>query len=309
MPNKSQLGFAPILIVILFTIIAGSSILVIKNIPFNQPKSSSVAQQQSTGSAQVKTVPSPITSKTPTPTSSKKPIPAQTITPASTAPSNNSNNSNSTSNSNSNSSSPSNTPTPKPTPTNSPTPTTGSLKGTIKDSNGNSLANAAFQISCSSCNNLRNGINQDEQADGSGNFTVNNLPATSLTVKPFYGHWGEVKTVTITGGQTSNVDLVVGADTTAKPTISITKGPYDNGNVNSPCFDVSTTQQNCYQLNAQYATDNETFQSQTLSSGGACTYTATICTSKTGSHTFKVKANAVSTNTESDVVSLSYTYP
>lgn len=293
MPSKSQSGFAPILIIVLLAIIAGSSILVIKNIPFNQPKPT--VEEQSTDSAQLKTSPSPTVSKTPTPTTSKKATPTPTKTPTNTTSSLN----------NSNTSNPTNTPAPK----NTPTPTTGTLKGSIKNSSGSPLANASFQITCSGCNNLRNGATQDEQADGSGNFTVNNLPAIALTVKPFYGHWGEAKTVTITGGQTANVDLVVGADTTAKPTISITRGAYNNGNVNSPCFDVSATQQNCYQLNAQYATDNETFQSQTLSSGGACTYTATICTSRTGSHTFKVKAYAVSTNTESDIASLSYTYP
>lgn len=79
------------------------------------------------------------------------------------------------------------------------------------------------------------------------NFTVNNLPAITLTVKPFYGHRGEAKTVTITGGQTTNIDLVVGADTTVKPAVSISRGPYNNGNVNSPCFDISATHQNCYQ--------------------------------------------------------------
>lgn len=115
MPSKSQSGFAPILIVILLAVIAGSSIVVIKNIPFNEPKPTSVVQQQSTSSAQIKTSPSPTVSKALTPTTSKKAAPTPTKTPTGTTSSNNSG----SSSNNSNTSSPTNTPAP----TNNPTPT------------------------------------------------------------------------------------------------------------------------------------------------------------------------------------------
>ena len=285
----SQRGFVPILIVILLAIIVGSSVLIIKNIPFNQSEPASGVEQSSTSSAQVRVSPSPIVSKTPSPTLSSK---KATLNLTTTSFNNKAaNNSSGTAN-----------------PTNTPTPTTGTLKGTIKDSNGNTLANAAFQITCNSCNNLRNGTTQDEQADGSGYFTVNNLPTITLFVKPFYSHWGDAKIVTIIGGQNTTVDLVVGADTAPKPTISITKGPYSSG-IQAPCFDVSTSQSNCYQLNANYATDNGGFSTAYLTSGGACSYVGTICTNVTGSHIFKVKSYTISTNTYSDEVTSSYTYP
>lgn len=89
-PQKpGQTGFAPILIVILIALIIGSSILVIKNIPFKQ--SSPPKAEESTSSAVVKEspnptlseVPKPITATKTAPTSSKtsSPVPSPTITP------------------------------------------------------------------------------------------------------------------------------------------------------------------------------------------------------------------------------------
>lgn len=67
---KTQLGLAPILIVLILAVIAGSSVLVIKNMPFNQPKPVP-AVRQSTDSAQVKVSQNPI--PTPVPTLTPKP--------------------------------------------------------------------------------------------------------------------------------------------------------------------------------------------------------------------------------------------
>ncbi|MBI2334206.1 hypothetical protein HYU96_00175 [Candidatus Daviesbacteria bacterium] len=122
MPIKSQSGFAPIIIVILLAIIVGSSVLVTKNIPFNQSKPAPKVEQQSTGSAQVRISPSPSLTPTkkptPTPTPTKAPEstpsnPANTPTPAITPVL-------------SSSPSPTPSPTPAPTPTAAPTPTTTS---------------------------------------------------------------------------------------------------------------------------------------------------------------------------------------
>lgn len=119
MPSKSQLGFAPILIVILLAIIAGSLVLVVKNISFNQPKQAPIIEKQSTDSAQLKTTPTPPVSKAPTITTSKKPTPIPTKAPTGTT-TNGSNNSSPSSSNNGNSSTPTNPPTPTPTPAQAP---------------------------------------------------------------------------------------------------------------------------------------------------------------------------------------------
>lgn len=85
MSSKTQSGFAPILIVIVLAIVIGSSILVIKNISINQPKSPPIVEQQSTDSAKTKVSPSPIITKTSTPTAtptvSNQVSPTLTVTP------------------------------------------------------------------------------------------------------------------------------------------------------------------------------------------------------------------------------------
>lgn len=116
MPKKFQSGFAPILIIILLATIVGASIVIIKNIPFNQPKLTSIVQQQSTISTRVNASLSPSVSKTPTLTTSKKTTLTPTKIPTSTVSNNNSNNSgNATSTP---TSVPANTPTAAPFPTN-----------------------------------------------------------------------------------------------------------------------------------------------------------------------------------------------
>lgn len=122
MPNKSQSGFSPILIIILLAVIAGASILVIKNIPFNQPEPSFVVQPQSTDSAQAKTSPSP-TAKNSSVTSAKKPTPIPTKAPTNipTSADNNNNQSNQNNSNNPTATStnqPTNTPTAAPFPAN-----------------------------------------------------------------------------------------------------------------------------------------------------------------------------------------------
>lgn len=118
MPSKSQSGFSAILIVILLAIIAGSSVVIIKNIPNNQPKPIPIVEKQSTDSgAQIKTSPSPTISKTPTPITPKQATPTPTKT---TTVNNTSNNSNS--NTNTSTPNPTNTPTPTPIPSPTATP-------------------------------------------------------------------------------------------------------------------------------------------------------------------------------------------
>lgn len=175
MSNKSQLGFAPIIIVILLAIIAGSSVLILKNIPFNQPKLTPTIQQQSTNSAQIKISPIPIASKTPAPSFlPKKATPTSTSVPSNTSTNNNnssnnssnsnSNNNNNTTNSTNNSappaatSQPTNTPTSTPTPT--PVPTTASTSDSITATtscNGSSLQ-VSVSGNLTSPNDRNNGL-------------------------------------------------------------------------------------------------------------------------------------------------------
>lgn len=120
MPNKSQSGFTPIVMVLLLTVIAGSAILVIKNFPLNQPQPTSVVQTPSTSSAQLQATPSstissPTIIKAPAITTAKKPTPILTIIPTKTPTG--------TTASNANNSSPTPTNTPTLAPTNTPTPT------------------------------------------------------------------------------------------------------------------------------------------------------------------------------------------
>lgn len=93
-----------------------------------------------------------------------------------------------------------------------------------------------------------------------------------------------------------------------KPTLQITNGPYAGGA--SPCFDVSAYHANCYELSAEYVTDdNLPYQRINLSSVGACYYRGTVCTSQTGTHTIKIRPYTVSTYLYGDTFSKSYTYP
>lgn len=183
-------------ILFLSIIILVSILITFKNLPLNQPKPTPYKQSQATNSAQVKNDSPSATSKS---SSSSKPKASSQPSSSSTTSSNSSSESNPTSSSN---------PSTNQTNTTSQTATTGSIAGTIKDQNGNALGYATFKISCS-CTNLRNGNFQDEQVNSSGSFTINNLPLTSLTLKPFYTIWGETKTVNILAGQTINVDLKV----------------------------------------------------------------------------------------------------
>lgn len=121
MPRKSQLGFAPLLIVVLLAVIVTSSIVVIKNIPFNQPKSALVIKQSS-GSAEVKISPSPQFAKDTVSASSKKPGAPSTPVSTSTPPANN-NSANAGLNGGNNNNTATATPAPTTTPTSTPTPT------------------------------------------------------------------------------------------------------------------------------------------------------------------------------------------
>jgi len=121
-----QQGFAPIIIVILLTIIGASSFLIIKNIPFNQPKSDQKQESQASNSAQIKASPSATISQAKSKSSSSTPTKKTTPTPTNApSSSNNSNNPTSTPTPGT-----SNSPTSTPTPTqissatNTPTPTT-----------------------------------------------------------------------------------------------------------------------------------------------------------------------------------------